>query len=621
MTFSYKLLPGRTGAILAMLAMLLSLGCAPPDPLEPECRCGGDGGLCSASDDVGDIQGDAPPSDGTDEEMTGDPDVAQGLDGSDLPDGETPPDVVACAGEPDCPDTGVCEGMAAHCVNGAWVCDYGTLVLFEMGGETLCDLQDNDCDGAVDEALPRPDECTLDGVCAASIATCTDGEWDCGTEGLAGYEAEEVSFDGLDNDCDGGEPDEDLTHVCDAGERQCANETTPQICKSTQTGWENTNPCDASTPCMGAGECTPEAEFRVNEYVQSPQTSPAVATVDGNVVIAWESSGQDGDVEGIYYRAYDSVGGDLLPESRANLFTTGAQQHPAVAALGGSSFLVGWESNGQDGSLSSLFARAVHLGGGATAELGVTQATQDVQQGLTLASLLSGGVATAWSSPIAGQINAGLVTETGWPAAWEKVVATAESGKLVAPSIGAGAAGDVIVVWEHQVGIQKDVRGKLISNFVGEWMSGSTVDIGTDALVGETAPALVISSEYVYVVWVEQGAETEACLKRFGLALEAPSSKFCIAVDGEVLDVVAAPASDGLVVAWQEQSAAPHTLRMAHISSDLQQTDLADVAEGTMDPGGGLALADLGSGKYVVAWPIQAPGTGLDIWARFVQVD
>jgi len=103
---------------------------------------------------------------------------------------------------------GVCEHEVDNCIDGReQVCDP-----LEGASDEVCDLFDNDCDGATDEDLGTT-ACGL-GVCEHTVDNCAGGrEQAC--DPLEG--ASDESCDLLDNDCDG-EADEELgTTTCGLG--------------------------------------------------------------------------------------------------------------------------------------------------------------------------------------------------------------------------------------------------------------------------------------------------------------------------------------------------------------------------------------------------------------------
>lgn len=120
-------------------------------------------------------------------------------------DGETDelPDLSAQA----CGGPGVCQSAFAICTAEGPAC--ALPAAYEVT-ETRCDGQDNDCDGATDEALGIGQSCIAGkGQCAAS------GVLGCGPDGtvqcvaVTGAPTEEVCGNNLDDDCDGG-TDEDF---------------------------------------------------------------------------------------------------------------------------------------------------------------------------------------------------------------------------------------------------------------------------------------------------------------------------------------------------------------------------------------------------------------------------
>ena len=100
------------------------------------------------------------------------------------------------------------------------------------------------------------------------------------------------------------------------------------------------------------------AEFRVNTTTAGDQSSPSVAMdADGDFVVAWQSVPQDGSGYGVYARRYNAAGTAQGGEFRVNTTTAGSQTGPAVAADADGDFVVAWDSDGQDGSGYGVYAQ------------------------------------------------------------------------------------------------------------------------------------------------------------------------------------------------------------------------------------------------------------------------
>ena len=99
-------------------------------------------------------------------------------------------------------------------------------------------------------------------------------------------------------------------------------------------------------------------EFQVNTYTLSEQRDPATAALaDGGFVITWMSDGQDSSGNGIYAQRYDASGNVNGAELQVNTYTTDDQDDSSTAALADGGFVVTWQSYGQDGNSSGIYAQ------------------------------------------------------------------------------------------------------------------------------------------------------------------------------------------------------------------------------------------------------------------------
>lgn len=103
-------------------------------------------------------------------------------------------------------------------------------------------------------------------------------------------------------------------------------------------------------------------EIRVSAYTSSYQRSPAVAAdADGDFVVVWHSTSPPH--RGMYARRYSADGTPQGGEFRVNTHTTGAKGFAHLAMHRDGSFVVAWQSEGQDGASYGIYARRYHPNG------------------------------------------------------------------------------------------------------------------------------------------------------------------------------------------------------------------------------------------------------------------
>ena len=141
---------------------------------------------------------------------------------------------------------------------------------------------------------------------------------------------------------------------------------------------------------------------RVNQFTTGSQQAASVAVnASGTFLVAWQSAGQDGNGDAVVARAYNSAGAALGSEFLVNQSTAGNQNEAAVAALSTGNFVVAWRGAAQDGSGDGVRARLIAAAGAATgAEFAVNAATAGNQNGVSLAADAQGNFIAAWQSEI-----------------------------------------------------------------------------------------------------------------------------------------------------------------------------------------------------------------------------
>jgi hypothetical protein len=192
-------------------------------------------------------------------------------------------------------------------------------------------------------------------------------------------------------------------------------------------------------------------EFQANVYTTGSQLRPKIALLGkgGDFVAVWESAGQDGDGSGVFARRVTPTA--LGAEFQVNVATAGDQTYPAVAGAPDGGFLVVWESDLRDGDHTAIVARRFAADGTpATSEFVVNTYTTWYQNSPAVAAGPDGTYLVAWSGQ-GGQEGGtpGIVTRrigaSGAPMGGEVRVNTYTTSAQVLPSVAAQPDGWVVV--------------------------------------------------------------------------------------------------------------------------------------------------------------------------------
>ncbi len=196
-------------------------------------------------------------------------------------------------------------------------------------------------------------------------------------------------------------------------------------------------------------------EFQVNtDTVSAHSYASAAMASDGSFVMAWASAAQDPDsTEGIYAQRYNASGVAQGAEFRVNTYTTLAQSYPVVAMNATGGFIVTWQSTGQDGSLEGVYAQQFLASGSPTGtELRINTTTANEQRNASVAYAGSQSV-VVWSGDGVGDGTAvfaqrlsvsvppgitvgtvsGNTSETGTTASFTVVLDTVPSSNVTIP--------------------------------------------------------------------------------------------------------------------------------------------------------------------------------------------
>lgn len=266
-------------------------------------------------------------------------------------------------------------------------------------------------------------------------------------------------------------------------------------------------------------------EFQVNTTTADFQRHATVAMDDnGDFVITWTSYGQDGSGTGVYAQRYNAAGVAQGVEFRVNATTAGNQRHSTVAMDADGDFVITWSSAGQDGSGYGVYAQRYNSAGVAQGgEFPVNSTIANNQRFSSVAMDADGDFVITWSSY--GQdgnqygIYAQRYTSAGATQGGEFQVSQTAAGTQRFSTVAMDADGDFVVAWESQFqdnGVSYGVYARRYN--AGGVAQGGEFQVNTTTTNNQrtTSVAMDESGDFV-ITWNSAGQDTGDLANQYGI--------------------------------------------------------------------------------------------------------
>ncbi len=339
---------------------------------------------------------------------------------------------------------------------------------------------------------------------------------------------------------------------------------------------------------------------------------PAVCSRAGGFVAVWESSGDDG--REISLQVLDADGRPQSSPMRVHQENAGDQQLPDIACRSDSTFLVVWESRGQDGDGLGVFARNFDSDAMPTGnEFQVNTFTADHQRRPRVCVDETGRALIAWES--VGQDGDGsgiyarvLATDSTF-ASDEMLVNRQSEGDQSEPAVACARDERGVVVWKSQGGGAPILARTLsTTGTLGDEISAPF--LGGDGASSSHHPSATILESGEYVIAIEQNARIRFSRSTL-VSGNTTSTRTVQANRRNEAPVISADSSDNILLAWSRGTGFAFDVAGTRLRTDTDTGDLTiltlnedrsgnDGAISTTGRGVDIALANDDDGDLVV---------------------
>jgi hypothetical protein len=358
------------------------------------------------------------------------------------------------------------------------------------------------------------------------------------------------------------------------------------------------------------------AEFRANTYVTSTQDQTAIAVeADGDFVVVWESSGQDGNLDAVAGQRFNRDGSPRGDEFVVNTYTIGSQNSAEVAVNRRGRFVIVWESTGQDGNLDGIFGQRYDASGNrAGAEFQINTYSTGSQLFPSVGIDAAGNFMVVWYGTGPDGNLAGVVAQrfdsAGAAVGGEFVVNSYTVGSQDTPKIAMHADGRAVVVWESfgQDGNSDGIFGQRFD--AAGSLVGAEFQVNTYTTGSQDDPLVAMAADGGFVVVWEANPDLNA--RRYDASGNPVGAEFLVnsyTTNTQFVYGMAMDQQGNFIVAWEELGG-----RDGNLSGVFgQRFTTTDAFRGpeflantyTTGSQGWPALAADEVGNYVVVW--QSP--------------
>lgn len=369
-----------------------------------------------------------------------------------------------------------------------------------------------------------------------------------------------------------------------------------------------------------------EHDTLVNSATDRKQSEPAVAAGSGgDIVVVWQSRRQDGSSWGVYAQRYDASGAKVGDEIPVNATTKHGQRAASVAVRDDGSFVVVWNSWGQDGSGWGIYGQEFDMSGMKVGdEFRVNETTKGPQVRADVAIVDGGDFVVAWEGRGVGDKN-GIFMRRFAPdsTSSEILVNTPTRGDQSHVAIAPVPGGDFVLTWEGKG--PDDARGIYLRR-VSDGVLGEQIRVNDRTRGSQRLPDVAVGANgQMVVTWKQHdGRGWGVRAKQFDASGNAESEiQVNQTVRGSQKRPTAAYLADGrFAVSWYGRGRGDRwgTFTRTFLADGTPESDELLVNTTTRSAQKRPSSAAVNNG-YVVAWQGRGIGDRSGVFARFFSTE